>query len=39
MFYIIDRRLTLVNEDTEEPIFSQKDLKPQDKIIVIVNDD
>ena len=39
MFYIIDRRLTLVNADTEEPIFSQKDLKPQDKIIVIVNDD
>ena len=35
----IDYRLTLVNADTEQPIFSQKDLKPEDKILVVVNDD
>jgi len=28
-----------VNADTEEPILSQKDLKPQDKVLVVLNED
>jgi hypothetical protein len=29
----------LVNAVTEEPVLSQRDIKPQDKILVIVKDD
>jgi hypothetical protein len=39
LYLPIDYRLKLVNAETNSPIFSQRDLRPTDKILVLLHDE